>query len=85
MLVRAVIVVMLVTVLFPVNFAREFLLAMDQDIDFGSRNPAAIHPRNFQPGTDIEGCHRALEYLRGHTGIEQRAEKHVAANAGKTI
>ena len=80
-----VFVSMIVPVLLPENFPRQIFLAVDIHIDFGRRNSASHHPRNLQPRTDIERRDRVFQKLGGHPGIHQRAQKHVAADAGKTV
>ena len=71
--------------LFPVDFAWQLFLAVRKNIHFGRAYAVAWDPRNLQPGPNIQGGDSLLQQLRGDTGIDQCAEEHVAANAGKTI
>ena len=83
----AVIMVMFlsVTLLFPEDFTRQFFFTVDIDVQLCGRDPAAIHSRNFQPGSNIKRRDRVLEQLSRNSGIYQGAEKHVAADAGEAV
>ena len=61
------------------------LLPVYPHIHLGSSNPAAIHARNLEPRPEIERCHSFFKHRRRHARIDQDAEKHVAAHAGKTL
>jgi len=69
----------------PVLFARKVFLAVDPDVDLGGRNPAADDLRNFQARAYVERRHGFFEDSRRNSGIDERAQKHVAAHAGKTF
>src|SRR5919109_2204013 len=84
-MIMPVLMFVLVTFLFPIDFSWQFLLPMHQHVDLCCRNSAAIHARDFQLCADIECRYRFLEYLRRDTGIEQRTQKHVAADSRKAI
>jgi len=60
------------------------LLGRD-DIDFGSGDAAAAHLAHFKTGADVErgGCFG--KEVKGDAGIDEGAEEHVAAYAGKTF
>ena len=58
---------------------------MRVNIDLGRRDPSTHDARNLQPGAEIKRRNRFFQQLWRHTGVYQRAEKHVAADAGKTI
>jgi len=58
---------------------------VDQNIDLGSGNPAAVYPGDSQTRANVEDGYRAFENLGLDTGIHQRAQKHVAADARETI
>jgi hypothetical protein len=77
--------VMLVPMLLMENFARQIFFAVGVYIDFGRGNSAAQHPRNLQPRADVERGDCVFQKLWRHSGIHQRAQKHVAADAGKTV
>jgi hypothetical protein len=78
-------VVVSVWVLFPINFPRQFFLSADQNVHLGSRNPAPVYPGDLQTSAYVQGCHCAFKNLRRHTAIQQRAQEHVAANAGEAV
>ena len=69
----------------PELLPRQLFLAIHQHIDLGRGDAAAIHLRNFEASSDVEGSDRFFQQLRRHSGIDQGAQKHVAAHAGKTI
>ena len=70
---------------FPILLPRQILLPVDVNIHLRGRNPAAYHTRNFQPRSDTECRHGFFQQPRRNSGIHQRAQKHVAAHAGKTL
>jgi hypothetical protein len=73
------------TLLLEENLARQFLLPVDENIHFGRSDSAAIHSRNFQPRSDIQSCGSIFQELRRNSSVHQRAQKHVAADAGKAV
>jgi hypothetical protein len=75
----------IVRLLLPENFAGQIFFAIRIYIDFGRRNSAAQHPRNLQARAYIHSRDCIFEELRRHSGIQQRAQEHVAADAGKTV
>jgi hypothetical protein len=88
MMVMGLVVLMRMRVLMAAgrnHLGRHLLFPIHQHIDFGRRNPAAIDLRNFQSGADIERGHCFLEHVGRHASIDQGAQEHVAAHAGKTI
>jgi hypothetical protein len=76
---------MLVALLLPVDLSRKFLLAIHEDVEFSRSDSAAVNAGDFQACADVEGSDRILKKASGHTGVEQRAEEHIAADTGKTI
>src|ERR1039457_4858452 len=46
-------------------------------IDFGCQNSAAHHSRNLKPRADLERLDRVFQKFGRHSGIQQRAQKHV--------
>ena len=64
---------------------RPFLLAIHPDIYLGRRDATAIHARNLQPRSKIQRRHRPLQQFWRHARVDQGAQKHVAAHAGKTL
>ena len=71
--------------LFPVLLSRQILLAIHPNIHFSSRNSAAHHARYFQLSPNPKRRHGLFQEFRRNSGIHQRAQKHVAADAGKTL
>ena len=67
MLMRVIVLVsipLLGTVLFPEHFTRQFLFAMHQNINFGCADAAAVHPGDFQTGSDVQCSYDFLEEFR---------------------
>ena len=54
-------------------------------VDFRRGNTAAAHLARFEPRAYIERGRRFGKVAEGNTGIDQRAQQHVAANAGKAL
>src|SRR5436190_21538931 len=65
--------------------AGSVFLSVRYHVNLGSSDPAAVHTRNFQPRTNIQGGDGVLEKLCRHSRIHQRAQKHVTADAGEAI
>src|SRR5215471_9008739 len=65
--------------LFPVLLARHILLAADDHIKLCRGNAATIDARNLQRGSDVQVGDGLLEESKRNSGVEQGAEKHVAA------
>jgi hypothetical protein len=76
-------IAMLIMMIMAMTVPMLFILA--PYIDFRRRNSAAVHPRNLQLRANIQRRNRIFQQARGHTRIHQRAQKHVAADAGKTV
>jgi flagellar basal body rod protein FlgG len=76
---------MIVPLLTIENFARQIFFAIGIDIYFGRRNSAAHNPRNLQTRAYVKRRHCVFQELWRHTHIQQRAQKHVAADSGKTV
>jgi hypothetical protein len=70
-MVRSVVVIRLVTV--------------DQDVDFGCRNAAAVDPADMQFSSYVQSRDRLPQKILVDTGVQQRAKQHVAADTGKTV
>src|SRR5579871_2265917 len=62
--------------------SRRITFALDDDVNFGGSNTTPVHARNFQLGAYIQRRNRLFQNFRRNSGIDQRAEKHVAADAG---
>src|SRR5271157_2647229 len=69
----------------PELFARQVLFAVHQDVKFGGGDACPSHTRKLQRRADVQVRDGLLEQLERNAGVEQRAEKHIAADAGKTI
>ena len=54
-------------------------------VHFGRRNSAAHHLAHLQPRAHIQRRSRLLQMSEGHTRVNQRAQQHIAAYAGKTF
>src|ERR1700743_1355360 len=57
----------------------------DPDIDFGRRNSAADYTRNLQLRAHAKRRDGLFQQLGRNSGIDQGAEKHIAADAGKAF
>jgi hypothetical protein len=69
----------------PELFSWEVFLAVDPDIYFRGRDSAAHCPRNLQPSSYPERGDRLFQQPRRYSGIHERAQKHIAAHAGKAL
>src|SRR5437899_2906197 len=85
MLMLMLILTLMLIALFPVNFSRQIFFAVRIDVHFGSRNSAAIYPRDLQPSSDVKRCDGFLQNFDGHTSVHQRPQKHVATHPRKTF
>jgi len=59
--------------------------AMDEDIDFGGGQAAALDAMRCQLGVEAEGAGNGFELLQRDAGVYGCAEKHVATDSGETI
>ena len=75
----------IVFLLRPVFFARKVFLALHPNVDLGRRNAAADDARNLQPRPYAQSRHGFFQYSGRNSGIDERAQKHVAAHAGETF
>ena len=64
---------------------RSRLRPLDPHIDLSRIDPAAIHARDLQIRADVQRGHRIFKDLRRNPGIQQRANKHVAADTGEAF
>jgi len=76
---------MSVRVLLLENFSRKIFFAVRVDVHLGGGNAAPHCALDLQPGADVECGDCVFEKLGRHSSVYQRAEKHVAADAGKTV
>ena len=56
-----------------------------EDKDTGGGDAAAIGLFDLEGGSEMEGGNGVVEDLGGESGVEESAEKHVSADAGKAI
>jgi hypothetical protein len=56
-----------------------------EHVYFGRDDSTASHLTNLQPRSDIQGRHALFQHARLDPRVDQRAQEHIAANAGKTI
>jgi hypothetical protein len=68
-----------------VMFARILGLAVHQHVNFGRADAAAVHASNFECCADIQGFDGPLKKLAWNSSVDQRAKKHVTADAGEAI
>lgn len=76
--VRRVLVIVRIFVLRSGLFGRDHVY-------FGCGKAAAHHLAHLQPRAYIQRGGRFFQHPKRHTGIDQRAQKHVAADAGKAF
>jgi hypothetical protein len=60
-------------------------LSIFQDIDLGGADAAAVHVMDVQLGSYVKGFGRLLQEFGGDSGVEERSEEHVSADAGKAF
>ena len=70
---------------FPELFPRQLFFAGGDYIKLGGADAAAIDTRDFQPRVHAQGCNRPGEDLGRNSGVEQGAQKHIAADTGKAL
>ena len=56
-----------------------------EDVDAGRGDAAAVDFFDLEGGTEIEGGDGVVEDLGGESGVEESAEEHVSADAGKAV
>src|SRR5215831_8604875 len=83
MLVRLVRVRM--TLLLPELFSRHIFFAMRPHIGLDGSNPIADDSRDLESRADIECRDSVFQQRRRHSGVDQRAKEHVAADPGKAV
>ena len=71
--------------LMSMPFRRAFLLVAYPHINFRGGDPAAHYLPDFDPRAEPKRLHGFFQQRRRHPGVHQRAEKHVAADAGKAL
>jgi hypothetical protein len=61
------------------------VFVFDDHVDLGSGETAAHDLAFGEMRADVEGAGSFIEELEGHTGVNQCAEQHIAADAGETF
>ncbi len=51
----------------------------------GAGDPASIHSLDAETGPDAQSLNRLLQSLGRSTRVQQRAQKHIAGDAGETV
>src|SRR5579863_1588754 len=69
----------------PILLPRQILLSLHPHIHLRRRNSTPQHPRDLQPRPHSERSHGLFQHPSRNPGIHERAQKHVAAHAGKTL
>ena len=69
----------------PVLLAGHIFFAINPDVHLGSGDPAAGNARNFELCAYSERRNCVLQQLRRHSGVDKRAEEHIAADTGETL
>ena len=64
---------------------RGFLLAVYDYINLGCTDAAAIYTLDFEGCTNVQGINCLPKKIGGNSGVDERAEKHVAADPGKAV
>ncbi len=59
--------------------------SVDEDVNLGGGDSASLNLAGDQGGVERESGSDGLQLFERHSGIDGRAEKHVAADPGKTI
>ena len=70
---------------FPELFSWQLFFAGGDHIEFGSADAAAVDAGDFQPGIHAQCFDGPGEDLRRNSGVQQGAQKHVAADPGKAF
>ena len=60
-------------------------LAVFEYVDLGGADAAAVYVVNVQLGPYVEGFGGLLQKAGGDSGIEERSQEHVSADAGKAF
>lgn len=69
-----------------VNFlAWDVFLSVDEDIDFRRGDAAAIDTRDLEFRAELESANGFAQQVGRHSGVDERAEKHVAADSAETV
>src|SRR3954447_4477333 len=69
----------------PVLLPGHILFAINPDVHLGSEDPAAGYARNFELCAYSECRNRVLQQRRRHSGVDKRAEEHIAADTGEAL
>ena len=69
----------------PVLFAGKVFLAIHPNVDLSGRNGAAHDARDLESRAQAKARDSVFQQLRRNSGIDERAQKHVATHSGKTF
>jgi hypothetical protein len=70
---------------FPELFPRQLFFAGGNHIQLGGADAAAVDAGDFQPRVHAQGGNRPGKDLRRNSGVQQGAQKHIAADTGKAF
>jgi len=93
MIVRRMLVIVIVMIMIMMRvrmllqklLARQFFFAVNQDIKLNGADTAALYAGYFKARINSQCFDRASEQLQRHSGIQQSAQKHIAADTRKTL
>src|SRR5229473_396783 len=71
--------------LFPELFPRQLFFTGGDHIKLGGTDAASVNAGNFQTRVHAQGGYGLGEDLRRNSGVEQGAQKHIAADTGKAL
>ncbi len=82
---RFVLVIVRMRPVVVAGFVLPMFLQLCDHIDFGSSESAASDFAHLKASADVECRGSLFKHGKGHARIDERAEQHVAADAGKAI
>jgi hypothetical protein len=56
-----------------------------EDVDFGTRDSAAVDLLGLERCINVECGSCLLEYVQGDAGVNEGSEEHVACNTGEAV
>src|SRR3954447_20127996 len=84
-LVTGAVLMIMLRLFAPVLFPGHIFFAIHPHIHFRGRDAAAGYARDFQAGAYTERRNRVLQQFRRDSGVNKRAQKHVATDTGKAL
>jgi hypothetical protein len=85
MIVRVAMRVRMVMRMLVRGAALYFRVIAGKYVNLGARDAAPNHLPHVKPRTNVQRRNSFRKHFEWHTGIDQSAEKHVTADAGKAI